>query len=434
MTPVAHTSLPTRLLRSGLSRACRQALVCLSIVAAALLSACGTADQLAGHSLEYNSQAKLIKNRTLLINIVRAAYRKPLQFTDLTTINGQLIFDAGAALSVPLWGASEGNSRLAFASPSIEARNSPSYTVAVLNTKEFYQGILSPLPVQTVAYYLDAGFPKPLVLNLMLAGIDYGGPGAVRTVRNSPNRPEFTELLRTLIALGLSVEQVDKVTVLGGPFGESRYPSAKDIGELDAKGIKLVRHALREPGTALSSAQAARFRRAGYYYQLEKPSRIYRFCFNPLQAVPGTIVRAGTRIGDTGETIEASELCGAGRASSAATSRRGIDTGQDGAHALSLRTRSTEGVIYYLGEIARCQLGLAEAGAPCSGSSIFRLQEGPGGDNTIGVGYEGRSYHIAVDPTGDDRSSQVLDLVTELLAQNNSAKDLPAPSVIPVTR
>jgi hypothetical protein len=404
------------------------------MVAAAVLSACGTADQLAGHSLEYNSQAELIKNRTLLINIVRAAYRKPLQFTDLTTINGQLTFDASAVLSVPLWGTSEGNSRLALGSPAIEASNSPSYTVAVLNTKEFYRGILAPLPMQTLAYYLDAGFPKALVLNLMLADIEYGPPGAVHTVRNSPDRPEFAGLLHTLMALGLSVEQVDTVTVLGSPFGENRYPPAKDIGELDAKGIKLVRHALSEPGAVLPPAQAAQFRRAGYYYQLEKSSRVSRFCFNQTHAAPGTIVRAGTNIGDTGETIEASELCGADRAGLAASPPRGSDAGRNGARVLSLLTRSTEGVIYYLGEIARCQLGLIGAGAPCSGSSIFHLQEGLGGDDAIGVAYEGRSYHIAVDPTGGDRSSQVLDLVTELLAQNNSAKDLPAPSVIPITR
>ena len=41
---------------------------------------------------------------------------------------------------------------------------------------------------------------------------------------------------------------------------------------------------------------------------------------------------------------------------------------------------------------------------------------------------------MIVDPSGKDRSSQVMELLTELLAQNNSAKDLPAPSVIPIAR
>jgi hypothetical protein len=48
--------------------------------------------------------------------------------------------------------------------------------------------------------------------------------------------------------------------------------------------------------------------------------------------------------------------------------------------------------------------------------------------------FQGRDYHIDVDPTDADRSSQMPDLVTELLAQNTSAKDLPQLSVIPIVR
>ena len=52
----------------------------------------------------------------------------------------------------------------------------------------------------------------------------------------------------------------------------------------------------------------------------------------------------------------------------------------------------------------------------------------------ITAAFDGRDYDVDAGPTGKHRLSQVLDLVTELLAQNNSAKDLPQPSVIPGAR
>jgi hypothetical protein len=101
--------------------------------------------------------------------------------------------------------------------------------------------------------------------------------------------------------------------------------------------------------------------------------------------------------------------------------------------------RSTEAVIYFLGELMRHDLGLvpppmtpmiaSDSGDP---NVLFHVSPGAGNDGAISTNFEGRAYHIDVDPTGRDRSSQVMDLLTELLAQNNSAKDLPAPSVIPI--
>ncbi len=178
--------------------------------AAAALSACGAADQFAGHSLEYNVQAERIKNQSLLVNIVRAAYRKPLQFTDLTTITGQTSVQATGGFQIPLAGPVAADpTRLYVFNPSIQATNSPSYTVAVLNTKEFYRGILAPIQMQTIAYYIHTGFPKSVLLQLAISEIEYGRAGHTRKVDNVPTNPEFSKLLDTLIALGLNVEETE---------------------------------------------------------------------------------------------------------------------------------------------------------------------------------------------------------------------------------
>ena len=134
----------------------------LAAVLAAMLAGCELADQLSGHSVEYNVQAAMVKNQTLLINILRAAYRQPLQFTDLSTISGSVSVSGSAAFNVPFGGPQEGNTF----NPSITVSNTPTYTVSVLNTKEFYQGILTPIPMKSLSYYLNIGFPKYPLLTL----------------------------------------------------------------------------------------------------------------------------------------------------------------------------------------------------------------------------------------------------------------------------
>ncbi len=236
--------------------------------------------------------------------------------------------------------------------------------------------------------------------------------------------------------------------MLGDAFGDKEYPEPKVIADLDAKGIQVVRHNLDEPGSSLTSEQKARFRAAGHYYRLEKTSTDSRFCFDPSYAIGGNKAAAGVPIDQTGAAIEASELCGAANAQPAASPGR-RDAGihrlgasplvakpaeADNSQVLNFRFRSTEAMIYYLGEISRYELGLVPPAQPLPDRPIFHIAAGPGDRNAIAAAYEGKTYHIAVDPSGKDRSSQVMELVTELLAQNNSAKDLPAPSVIPIAR
>jgi hypothetical protein len=393
-----------------------------ALLVMATLSACSLADQLSGHSIEYNVQAETVKNETLLINILRAAYRRTLQFTDLSTISGQVSVSGTAGFSFPFWGPRAGGQELSVANPSVSASNSPTYTVSVLNTKEFYQGILTPIPMKTLSYYIHIGFPEYLLLTLVVSEIEYGPPSARKRIANVVDRKidlpgfkpnlQFSDLLKKLIAMGLTTEEVEETTKLGRPFAAARYPSPTDLANLDAKGIRVVplEHAL---------------------FQLEKIGSASRFCFDPnLAREP---VYAGVPVGETGEKLPASLLCGA-KYDFASDGTAPGGSGAKPAAPLIIRTHSTEGVIYYLGEIVRRQLHLIPPPSGDWDPGIFHLREGDGGVGAITASYEGKAYHIDVDPTGADRSSQVLDLVSELLAQNNSAKDLPAPNIIPIAR
>src|SRR5215471_10788380 len=79
-----------------------------AIIMASIVSSCGVVDRFSDHSVEYNTQAEAIKNQNLLNNIIRSAYRKPLQFTDLSTITGQVSVSGTAAFTVPFGGPRSG--------------------------------------------------------------------------------------------------------------------------------------------------------------------------------------------------------------------------------------------------------------------------------------------------------------------------------------
>jgi hypothetical protein len=441
--------------RPGWSTAIRRILA--GATAVAVLASCTAVDKFSQHSVEYNLQAETIKNQNLLLNIVRAAYRKPMQFTDLSTITGQVSLSGTVGLSLPFGGPPDSFNRVTLVSPSMTTTDSPSFTVSVLNTKEFYQGILTPLPMQTISFYIQLGIPMPVLMTLAIADITYGPPDSLTRVHNRPaDYDRFQTLLQALLDLGLNVEQVEDTEIIGTPLDEQGLPRAADAAALDAKGIKIVRHSLATDGGGLPPDQVARFRRAGYYYQLEKTDLITRFCFDRRLTRNGVTLTPGMPIADTGEHLEASAICGAAKAAAAkspteqqrAAGIHNLQTATSAAaqgpaapaNVFSFSTRSTEAIIYFLGELARHDLGLVEPRftptvlGNLGPNVLFHISAGRGGKNAIDVGYDGRTYHIDVDPTGHDRSSQVMELVTEFLAQNNSAKDLPAPSVIPIAR
>ena len=465
----------------------------MAICAAALLTACTAVDTFGPSALDYNLQAEQIKDQTILLNIVRAAYRKPMQFSDFTTVTGLTTASVTAGFSLPFAAIPGSSARAFMALPSGTLTGGPNFTVSILNTKEFYSGIMQPISLQTVTLYLRQGFPKEILLTLLLSDIEYKKNGAVVHAYNSADsavRPgesltNFRALLRQLIERGLDAEEVDQTTPIGPPLTEKDVGSLGTLAGLPQDEL-LAKYDGSKNDANLSPAERAELgaKRIKIYYRLEKKSTSYRFCFD------GNSADVGQPIDDTGLTMNAALVCGAGAnvralaplpvqgakgapqqihalvfgplggapapkapagiGTHAATSRslpgheRTSSPGPAAASAaagqeLTMTARSVEQLIYYLGEIARVQLGLSGPPKPCpmvaSGAGptcLFRVSAGPAPSGAISAAYDGTNYAIAVDPAGNDRSSQVLELVSQLLALNNSAKDLPAPSIIPV--
>jgi hypothetical protein len=141
----------------------------LAACIAAMLTACAAVDAFAPTAVDYNLQAEQIRDQTILLNIIRAAYRKPMQFSDFSTVTGLTTASVTAAFSLPFAAIPGSFARAFTAAPSATVTGGPNFTVSILNTKEFYSGIMQPLSLQFVTLYLHEGFPRQLLLTLLIA-------------------------------------------------------------------------------------------------------------------------------------------------------------------------------------------------------------------------------------------------------------------------
>jgi hypothetical protein len=121
---------------------------------------------------------------------------------------------------------------------------------------------------------------------------------------------------------------------------------------------------------------------------------------------------------------------------------------------ISIKLRSTEQIIYYLGQIARHELGMGRFADISSEAKIgkcekvFEIPISVDGRTcarlftvsrarlspAISFDYLGSTYYVPISATGEDRSGQVMEIATQILNVNKSSKDFPAPSVIPVVQ
>ena len=66
------------------------------------LAGCAAVDSFSSRATTYNQQAETIKESQLMLNVMRSAYREPLQFSDFTQVTGQATVSGTARLHAAL--------------------------------------------------------------------------------------------------------------------------------------------------------------------------------------------------------------------------------------------------------------------------------------------------------------------------------------------
>lgn len=544
----------------------------MPLICAALLG-CTIVDQYSGRAVVYNLEAEQAEDQAILLNIVRAYLRRPMQFTTVSTITGVASASAGTQYTlptnIPFRPPTQGATGLAAFPPvptwlfSGSVSGGPAFTVPVLDTQEFYQGILKAIPGQLWDVYIQAGYPRALLFNLFVQKVvmrrdnelcrestakcsamrhffpecatnDHTAKcGYFRRVAyncaatdptdsciaahhlpdcptdgHSPQcdaarhlKPEcgaadgtprcknyrqtahycppsdhtircefvfqnyvgnniqielFQVLADYLISLGITTERPSPDRV---PFDENKTTNV-NVRFVGAPGPNNTAQVLSPPGGSGET-------------EAQSPSRPYKLCF--AQRTGTNLVGEKSSCGYTpavSETVT-NEIRASGSASvnliasdalirrligianqydpGAATQLEAFFDGTPVSIEITIYMRHTEGMIYYLGELARRELNPEHDSGPifikteppyrphdfendCDAERcgyIFHLREVPApvpGD-FLAVNYEGRWYSVPA-ASSNDYSTETFEIVKQQIALNSSAKSLPQSSVI----
>lgn len=150
------------------------------LIAAGGVISCSVVDQYSGRAVVYNVEAERAQEQALLLNIVRAYLHRPMQFTTVSSITGSATVSSGVQyttpVNVPFRPTTNGASIAPFPPvPSWTVSGSmsggPTFTIPVLDTQEFYQGLLKPIPAQIWDLYIQNTYPRDLLFNLIVEKI-----------------------------------------------------------------------------------------------------------------------------------------------------------------------------------------------------------------------------------------------------------------------
>lgn len=140
------------------------------------LAACSLSPAISHDVTDYYRVNDLAANRIILLNILRARDGLPLHFSELSQIRGQLSAGAAGAVNFPFGSQSDVTNRPAqTAALGVTVSSAPSFDIVSLDTKDFTEGVMSPIDPQTVRFFMDEGVDYRMVLMLLASGVRQAG-------------------------------------------------------------------------------------------------------------------------------------------------------------------------------------------------------------------------------------------------------------------
>lgn len=208
------------------------------ITAAALLAGCAT--PVARSVVEANLAQEQAANQLLLLNIARAHERMPMHFSQIGEIR---MAGGGLGLGVLKWSidlpidGSDGK-KLGFG-----LDGSTPVDVTALTSQEFMRGITTPLTPDTLAYFLNQGWSKALLMHVFFESVEESDKDGKPTSRwlNNPGSTGYA-LFRTFVERASACDLV-LAAEPGTEFLSGTQPSfsVKEIAKVKAAKLDIVR-------------------------------------------------------------------------------------------------------------------------------------------------------------------------------------------------
>jgi len=368
-------------------------------LAALVLCGCSHAGSITHLSADYNKAFADARNEQLLLNILRAAAREPLQFSTMGEINATVHRSVG--IDTALENIIAGGANAVSHGVSVEANNEPVISVTPLSNKEFIAGMLKPTTPETLQQFMDHGWDAEFMLPLLVA--EYKCPGGdVR--RNSGEYPEGDDVRRELVNAGAGVALEE----------QSEDETPDDVVELnvpDEKALEMMRSGVAG-GYKIVSVKRIRDSNMSAV-KLKRPADSNWLLKTNLCPEKGGRAAAP----------------GIAFVSAAAVALEKKEAGY-------IRLRSVEGIIYFLGERLRhCylrglptdQCALTYAKAKDEGRILFRVSSA--GEKPypvlVGARFYDRNYWVSrLDRDDVDRSAKTLSFINQLIALQTDASEI----------
>ncbi|MBB3223062.1 hypothetical protein [Pseudoduganella umbonata] len=242
-------------------------------VSAALLAGCS--GPLVRSAITSNIVQEDAHNAYLVLNIARAHERMPMHFTQVNAVRaspgGGGLGTPIVGLDIPFGGAAAPYYALR---PTLESASAVD-TVSLVS-QEFMNGLTTPVDARLMTYFASQGWPLPILLYMFVGAVEtYDSHGnLLHNLVNSPRNetfPAFGALVDVVAGCRLVLSESTSHEFFGEPFPAERLAdvgvitTAKNAGlvpvEVDAEGRQLA----AEPGTRKAGAPR--------YYRLAQVTR-----------------------------------------------------------------------------------------------------------------------------------------------------------------
>jgi hypothetical protein len=434
-----------------------------ALLALTLLAGCSTDSRVADELTTFNEAQQHGTAQLILLNILRARDRQPLAYSHFEVMRGGLSGSSSVGLGLP-FGPGAGSVSTSSLAAALGASPGLSQDVKPQDDQDFYRGILTPVSAETWALYQDQNWAPDLLFHMFVeyiklsrsdfdaifestgelcrahadiadvsagcadlarksAGIAAlpncapdaylaGGKPVLKLLNDPGDRCrqlQYDALTAAMTILGFHIAQVTTKTDLGPPmpasaFREPRWPfSIKD-----------------------SNVEVAR---SGADYRFRSVSKTFAVSLSNLPCADAANI-AVAATSEIGAQIEASKD-GVESATRSCQNARSFEIG--------ITTRSPDGMLYYMGEVARAALPAdpgrepqivtlrGDHGEP---EALMVLERGEADDAAVRVTYRGETF--SVPHRGEHITMQAFELLAQVFALYNRASTTPSTAAVTV--
>ena len=397
------------------------------IALAFVLGGCQSMEDFSDWSAGYDKAVEASQNENMLINMVRAAYNRPLHFTAISVVrgNGQASPSLSLTGQFPLANFFKGGGL--GVGPSLAVSGGFNFDMASLDNAEFMGGLVTPIAPSTVNSYVNQGIPRELLFNLLIQKVTISDGTRTDTYVNDPTRADYQNFqitLKNLLDLGLTTETASDVLPFGPPLSAAEMKDPKVLAVLSqavAAGAMVQQNG---PDT----------------YQIVKPVSQARFCF----------MGGGPNMPKLPNSALCSAIAQNAKVSAEASTSgehqfaTGSSIGDFRNASMTVTVRSTRDVFNYLGNLIYMEVA---SGKPVhvemqsqEAKDYNYLKQGdellvvvknrPRSDDIVKVDYEGNTYSIPAGNQGN--SALVFTVVSQILMLSKTVNLIPASTAVEI--